>query len=375
MTRKPITSTTSGAASASSGTSTDAIATPAAPSDQASDVRSRHGAEPSCAQLLRRARRDISDERHRQDGGDPGARQAARRQPLAGAGDASAARPAPTRHSEEAEQHEPQPAIDGRAPVRRRAGARARSRAGAARAAARAMPPTHISQTSSSRAISSVQGMRLAQDVTADDLQPDDRGLRDDERAMAQCRRASAATRSGAGPPCGASRADRLEPRRRRRARAPRVCQSRSAAGRRSAARRCRGSSCRCCRELPRSPRASSCGPIARWRRAASSAAASSCGRGRRPAAAPAPRVEATEPEHAGDVARARHEARDLEEALLQRRAGVVLVAVDDAGLQRRVDLAERHRRRARAHQLDGLDVDRRLDRPDLQARRAGRAR
>ena len=59
---------------------------------------------------------------------------------------------------------------------------------------------------------------------------------------------------------------------------------------------------------------------------------------------------------------------RDLVEALLQRRARVVLVAVDDAGLQRRVDLAEGHRRRARAHQLHRLDVDRRLNRPDLEA-------
>ncbi len=58
----------------------------------------------------------------------------------------------------------------------------------------------------------------------------------------------------------------------------------------------------------------------------------------------------------------------DLVEPLLQRGARVVLVAVDDAGLQRRVDLAEGHRRRARAHQLDRLDVDRRLDGADLQA-------
>ncbi len=72
--------------------------------------------------------------------------------------------------------------------------------------------------------------------------------------------------------------------------------------------------------------------------------------------------------EHAGDVARARHEARDFVEVLLQRRAGIMLVAVDHAGLQGRVYLAERHRRRARAHQLNGLGVDRRLDRTDLEA-------
>ena len=73
------------------------------------------------------------------------------------------------------------------------------------------------------------------------------------------------------------------------------------------------------------------------------------------------------QPEHAGDVPRARHEARDLVEALLQRRARVVLVAVDHARLERRIDFAEGHRRGAGAHQLDGLDVDRRLDRPDLE--------
>jgi hypothetical protein len=57
----------------------------------------------------------------------------------------------------------------------------------------------------------------------------------------------------------------------------------------------------------------------------------------------------------------------DLEEALRKRRARIVLVTVDHTRLQRRVDLAECHRRRARAHQLYRLDVDRRLDRANLQ--------
>ena len=110
----------------------------------------------------------------------------------------------------------------------------------------------------------------------------------------------------------------------------------------------------------------SSCAPIARWRFAASSAAPSSVARmsGRKPGQRCGRRPE---PEHAGDVPRARHEARDLEEPLLQRRARVVLVAVDHAGLQRRVDLAEGHRRGAGAHQLDRLDVDRRLNGADLE--------
>ena len=71
--------------------------------------------------------------------------------------------------------------------------------------------------------------------------------------------------------------------------------------------------------------------------------------------------------EDARNVAGARHVVRDLEETLLQRRARVVLVAVDDTGLERRVHLAEGHRGGARTHQLHRLDVDRRLDRPDLE--------
>ena len=79
------------------------------------------------------------------------------------------------------------------------------------------------------------------------------------------------------------------------------------------------------------------------------------------------PRGRRPQAEHAGDVTGACHMVRDFIEALLQGRARVVLVAVDDARLQRGVDLTERHRRRARAHELDGLHVDRRLNRPDLE--------
>ena len=63
------------------------------------------------------------------------------------------------------------------------------------------------------------------------------------------------------------------------------------------------------------------------------------------------------------------HVMRDFVETLLDGRAGIVLVAVDHACLQRRIDLSKRHRRRARTHQLDCLHVDRRLNCPNLQPR------
>ncbi len=48
VTRNPMTRTASGAAPATSGMSTEAITTPAVPSDHVSDARSRHGRMPSC---------------------------------------------------------------------------------------------------------------------------------------------------------------------------------------------------------------------------------------------------------------------------------------------------------------------------------------
>src|SRR4051795_8599718 len=62
------------------------------------------------------------------------------------------------------------------------------------------------------------------------------------------------------------------------------------------------------------------------------------------------------------------HVVRDLVEPLLDGRARVMLVSVDDSRLQRRVHLAEGHRGRTGSHQLDRLHINRRLDRSNLQA-------
>ena len=273
------------------------------------------------------------------------------------------------------EQHEAQAAIDrlrGAASESRRTSAVTRG-CWACRSAE--MPPTHISQTSSSRAISSVQGIGWRRTWRPTTCRPTTAACATTSTAMDQLERAIGA-RCGRGDPCRAarSRADRLEPRRRRRARAPRVSHSRSAAGGNGAAvdladRHAALASA--ARSRPR-PRA---GPSRAARRAASSARLLERARGCRPAAAPASTVDAHRPSTPAMWRVRAMKPRDLVEALLQRRARVVLVAVDDAGLQRRVDLAERHRRRAGAHQLDRLHVDRRLDRADLQAGAAAPAR
>ena len=246
------------------------------------------------------------------------------------------------------------------------------------------MPPAHISQTSSSRAISSVQGMRWRNSVTADDLQPDDDGLADDEqrrRPVKRALRGSVRRLEDEGlRPAWASTVPRSRltresaaARGRRRASAPRCSHSRCgrlpergdvdlANGHAALAEL--GCRARVLRGADIALLASAASRAARSSSARTSAGSRCSAAGRRP-----------QPEHAGDVPGARHVARDFEEALRQRRARVVLVAVDDAGLQRRVDLAERHRRRARSHQLHRLHVDRRLNGAQLQAGELRRAR
>ena len=237
------------------------------------------------------------------------------------------------------------------------------------------MPPTHISHTSSSRAISSVHGQGVWSTWRPTTCRPTTTAIAAIIAAVVHSRPRPAADRIGAacapkarGPSAHAPPAAT----RRRRARAPAACH-RASAGARNAPRSISRIVMPASASFAVAVRSSSA-PIARWRLAASRAAASSLGRSSAGMRA-RPTAGGVEAQDAGDVARARHEARDLEEALLQGRARVVLVAVDDAGLERRVDLAEGHRRRARPHQLDGLHVDRRLDRAQLQAAELCRAR
>ena len=333
----------------------------------ASDARSRHTCAAVAAKLLH------EHGRHQHSATGSTAEIAAPDRPLAGSRSPRACdRQPPGRHDEAAERSASSTRRSPRSTACR-CGVGQQPKSAVTRGCwpsrSAAMPPTHISHTSSSRAISSVHGNRLR--AARAGRRP--AGRRRPPARRRGRRSTSSSARSASEAParqgCRDARHARIasQPRRRRRARAPRSpTAAPPAAGTRAP------SMSRIV--MPRA--ASSAVAAAIFRRAPSravSAAASMRGpleraRGRRRGSRASPLRRREEPEHAGDVARARHVARDLEEALLQRRAGVVLVAVDDAGLQRGVDLAERHRRRARAHQLDRLDVDRRLDRPDLEA-------
>ena len=130
--------------------------------------------------------------------GDRRARQAARRQPLAGAGDASAARPGrPARAGTPAARA----GCRDRSPRADAAVKQAHERGDARMLAVRsaAMPPTHISQTSRSRATSSVHGMGSRTTCRATHLEPDDRGLRDHQQRDRPLQRRDRATTRGGG--------------------------------------------------------------------------------------------------------------------------------------------------------------------------------
>ena len=174
--RKPVTSTTSGGASARSGISTEAIASAAAPAtSRAAHDRARYRA--AVAHELLHERRPPSAR----------ARPAAPRKSPRRTGRSPAA--APRRSSRSAARRDRsgrqknssstmrRPRSTACAPIRRSSRTSAVTR-GCWPWRSAAMPPAHISQTSSSRAISSVQGIGWRRTVTADDLQPDDDGLR-----------------------------------------------------------------------------------------------------------------------------------------------------------------------------------------------------
>ena len=192
-------------------------------------MRSRHGARPS-RHSSRDDSTDISTSATGRIAGDPRAGEAARRQARAALATVSV-QDGTDQRDEERQQHQAQPAIDGGAVRAATAGARARSRADAARAAARDAADAHQPAEQQPRDLLG-PGDRLVQDVAADHLQADDRGLRDDQAGDRPVQRALDPRRDESAPavPVARSRADRLEPRRRRRARAPRAPQ-RSAAG------------------------------------------------------------------------------------------------------------------------------------------------
>ena len=351
---------------------TEAMTRPAAPSDQPSDERSRQTPGTVGAELLHE-HREHQQKRRREHGGNRRARQAAGRKPLTRARDGE-----PPGGNDQAQkedqQHDAQPAVD-RGAAGRREQAHQRGDPRVLTVPQRGNPADAHQPDQQQAGDLLGPGDRLAHDVTADDLQPDDGRLRDHEdrdRPVQQpIREGRGRRRMGIDSGMGIGR--------RMCGRHPRINSSHeptpsarpsSSHSRSATGRKARPSISRMVIPLAAScavADASSCAPIARWWCAASRAARSSgcTDVGRKPRQAGGRRPEA---EHAGDVTGAGHVARDLVEPLVQRGARVVLVAVDDPRLHRRVDFAEGHRRRARAHQLDRLDVDRRLDRADLEA-------
>ena len=154
VTRKPMTRTRSGVAPATRGTSTDATTRPAVPSDHARGALLGPAAE-------------LRNERERTSARAPPAASAERAAPeMPLAGSRSAALETVRRQAGAARQRK-----NTRSTIRRPRSTAARCRGASSRTSAvtrgcsdscsARMPPTHMSHTSSSRAISSVQGRGL----------------------------------------------------------------------------------------------------------------------------------------------------------------------------------------------------------------------
>ena len=174
-----MTSTTSGAAPATSGIEDrrDDEAGRAERPRQRRSIAPR--AEAVAVELLHDHDRH-QHERDRQDRGDPGARDAARRQALASARDGEVVRRNDQEQTKKASSTSRRP----RSTAWRRGSESRRTSAvtrGCCPCRSAAMPPTHISHAEQQAGDLLGPGNRLVQDVAADDLQADDRGLRDHE--------------------------------------------------------------------------------------------------------------------------------------------------------------------------------------------------